>query len=250
MKKYPSRTPGWAGSNLWTRVRIEWILRHRDPIGLALRQAGGGLAVGVALGQRVLAPNPPPLADVQMMRPIAMIDEFILGKTPAQCLVANRRRHVGIVPEQPQHSLVVVPISLEDFGSLRSVRLPASSNSPRPGRAIRWARPCRDGMVAVGFEISPRHRIELDRLIEPRDLARGDIGQQCPIVFAVVAGRFFDRRAVRPVLGQMEAKAKGLDAVVGLAASSRAADCDRQSASRFCRRAARRTFCRLSRPTR
>ena len=198
-------------------VRIERILGHRDAIFLAGWQAGGQFVPGIPLGQRILAPDAPPLTDIKMMRPIAVIDKFILRKAPPQRFVANRGRHFGIVLQQPQQPLVVIPIAGEDSGPLFGRRL-----RPAPillGQIERFAGHARVGMgvVAVGFEISPWHRIELNRLIEPRDFSRGDVGQQRAVIVAVEGRRFFDRRAAGLVLGQVQAKAKGLDAVVRFA---------------------------------
>jgi hypothetical protein len=71
-------------------------------------------------------------------------------------------------------------------------------------------------MVAVHLELPIWHLVELDDLIEARDLALGDLREDVSVVVAIESGRFLHRHGIRLVLREMKAEAKGLDAVIGL----------------------------------
>ena len=71
---------GMRGVVFVDAVAIEAELGDGDPVGLAAGQAGGVVEGRVALGEVILAPDAPALAYIDVMRPVAVVGELVLGE--------------------------------------------------------------------------------------------------------------------------------------------------------------------------
>ena len=76
-------------------------------------------AMRVMLGEHEVADHPPRLADVELMRPAAVVGELIPGQTEAFHVVAHLLRHARIGGEEMQQAAVVVLVVLRDFRPAR-----------------------------------------------------------------------------------------------------------------------------------
>ena len=87
------------------------------------------------LRHNVVTDEPAGFADIERVRPTVSFNELIFGKTPMRVLFADRRRHGGIVRQEPLQTLLVSNMGLEDFLTLGVARVrPGVVLSDKVGR--------------------------------------------------------------------------------------------------------------------
>ena len=94
-------------------VRIHGVGRQADGI------PGNLASLAVVLRHHVLADHPSGFADVELPRPAVLSTNSSLARAPPCHLVADRRRHAGMIGQRPHQALLVLEMAGEDPGPLR-----------------------------------------------------------------------------------------------------------------------------------
>ncbi len=90
-------------------VRVHAVGRQAD------RNPRPPAAATVVLGHHVIAEHPPGLADVELVRPVAVVGEFVLGQAQGLELAADGLGHAGVVGQRPHQALLVVLVLADDL---------------------------------------------------------------------------------------------------------------------------------------
>jgi hypothetical protein len=71
----------------------------------------------------VQSDHPPGLADVNLVRPVAVIGELVLGQAPAAHRFADIGRHPRVVGDEVVPALLVAPVLIQDLAAALVCRL-------------------------------------------------------------------------------------------------------------------------------
>ena len=72
----------------------------------------GSRPAEVALGHDEVGDHPPGLADVDLVRPVAVVVELVLGQPVAGRLLADVLGHAGVVGEEVHQPLLILLVLL------------------------------------------------------------------------------------------------------------------------------------------
>ncbi len=181
-------------------VRIHGIGAHPDRLGRLQP------AEAVVLGHHVDAEHPPGLADIDLVGPVAVVGEFVLGQPPAAHRLADIVRHPRIVGQEVHQSLLVPLVFGDDLppplvGGVGVVVIEAD--------VVRA-----EGAVVVRVGLVVGDRVELAECFAP---AGREHPQEQFVLARIVALGLGERQAVLLRVGQAHAEAIGLHPAVARA---------------------------------
>ena len=195
---------GTVGSDVTPDVvRIEIVRTHAD----RFRTTASQLAV--VLRHDVFADHASRFADVELVRPMIVVREFVFGESPFTHRLANVFRHAGIVGDEVEPTGLVIVVFLDDF---------LSSLVRRFGIIVIHADEIgaeRSVIIGVGLEV--RNRIELVERPSPTGFIHA--AKQF-VIFRVVIVRFGKRNAVFRIARQTHAETIRLHTMIRLTANA------------------------------
>ena len=201
-------------------MRVHGVRRQADRVLDPTR------AAAVVLGHHVGADHPPGLADVELVRPVAVVGELVPGQAPRLKMPADLLRHARMVGQRPHQPLLVIDVLLPDAGAGGIVAL---------GVVVVHADVVGgEGEVVVRVGLAIGHE---DRVPGQAVIAGLEVAQQQLVLLLVVAGRLGQGPAVLGPVGGAEAEVVRLHAAVALAVDARRAGVDarQQAAGRVAR---------------
>ena len=180
-------------------VRVHGVRAH------AHRFRGFAFSEAILLCHHVPAYHPARLAHVDLVRPVAVVREFVLGEAPAGHLFADVSGHPRIVRDEVHQALLVQLVLADDF--------------PAPGVGRLWIVVIHadviggERAVVVGVRLGVRNRVELVECLSPARLVDA---KQYLVLPRIVALGLCEGNAVFGNRRQAHAKAVRLNPVVAL----------------------------------